>query len=397
MELPLDADDTSRPSTASSIDNAMPTSPSSMSGDSIQFYGDNPLESQESTSYDPITSPSQLPSVLAASSISGDAGGNASSAASTSTAVGTRRRRHRHHSLALGTGTAKMGSSITDSAPSTEDEMGENEDDTEEDKENGDPDIHYPALATPTVRSSSFWPFGVANGTSNGSITSAREGAMAAGMNNSDGSASPAGEHLLTTQSSQHYAQLARRSSSNAAYLPHEILLKILKNVRATQDLVYALLVCKSWCQCGVELLWNKPLFPHVGPLIKMRFVLSLPVSTFPYASFVKRLNFSQLADRMSDVLLMGLVVCKRLERLTLAGCSEITDEALTMLLKRCQNLVALDLSDCVKITDETVIAAARNCRRLQGLNLSGCKLVSDAGVQGIANGCQLLRRVSLI
>jgi hypothetical protein len=252
--------------------------------------------------------------------------------------------------------------------------------------------IHYPALATPTAKNGSFWPFGVV-GSSVG-IHSAEED-----DGRSDGTYMPHDNSqsvVYATDPSQHYAQVAERSSSSkAAFLPHEILLKILRNVRATQDLVNALLVCKSWCQCGVELLWNKPLFPHVGPLIKMLVILSRPVSTFPYASFIKRLNFSHLADRMSDALLQRLTVCERLERLTLAGCSEITDEALTALLAKSKNLVALDLSDCAKVTDKTIMVAGNVCSRLQGLNLSSCKLVTDAGMQAVAKGCPMLRRVS--
>ena len=392
MNLALDVDETSRPSTASSNDIPIPTSPSSTSGESLQLDEDDDEETQASIVQPPAPG-SSLPFLVSSVLASGVASGSASPAASTSSVNGTRRRHH-HHSLALGTGSAKMGSSITDSAPSTEDEMGENEDDIEEDKDNDDPDIQYPALATPTARSGSFWPFGVASGSWSAPSAAGKAGEHINGRDDISRRGSPLSSQIHAMQPSQHYAQLARRSASNAAFLPHEILLKILKNIRATHDVVNALLVCKSWCQCGVELLWNKPLFPHVGPLIKMLIILTRPATTFPYASFIKRLNFSQLADRMSDALLMHLAVCNRLERLTLAGCNEITDSALFMLLGSCQSLVALDLSDCAKITDETVKVAARNCRRLQGLNLSGCTLVTDAGVQEVAKGCQLLRRV---
>lgn len=336
--------------------------------------------------------------------------------------LASRRQRHHHHGMALGTGSAKLGFSITDSAQSTEDEMYEKDgeaDDREEEEEDdsrGGSQIHYPALATPTASNVHPWPFGVASSSHSPGVPGAGPSALTAiseglqgghkgkgavygdGMISSPPSATPLSSPL---QDEDIYAmnttQLVHgtRSTSLAAFLPHEILLKILKNVRGTQDLINALLVCKSWCQCGVELLWNKPLFPHVGPLIKMLVVLSRPVSTFPYASFIKRLNFSQLTQKMSDTLLVRLTVCERLERLTLAGCSEVSDDALGILLQKCKNLVALDLSECVRITDATVAVAAQHCRRLQGLNLSGCRLVTDAGVEAIAKGCPMLRRVS--
>lgn len=337
-----------------------------------------------------------------------------------------------------------MGSSITDSAQSTEDEMYDDEEDDEEGalREDDRPRVLYPALATPKAAGNNFWPFGtMSEGPANGDevpdpvagasssmddgldLYDIRENHQREGTLHGSSSAQPhvtfrqpptdisdnsssviSNSSLALTESASttstslavYRSQVHAPSGANAAFLPHEILLKILRNVRSTEDLVSSLQVCKSWCQCGVELLWNKPLFPHVGPLIKMLVILSRSnTTTFKYANFIKRLNFSQLADKMSDALLIRLAVCSRLERLTLAGCLEITNSSLISLLDNCKNLVALDLSDCAKITDETVIAAAKNCKRLQGLNLSGCKLVTDEGVKAIAKGCPLLRRVS--
>ena len=314
------------------------------------------------------------------------------------------------------------------------------------------PQVFYPALATPTAGPSrAFWPFGVAanamsssatmHPSSDATIDMLRSDAtyedddvaaeseadeshvsdMATGMRtpslarsrskraaslsrhsrhsvvddpDMDDTSTISGSQIFAMDKSQWYVGQPIGKPS-AAFLPHEILLKVLRNVRTTPDLVSALLVCKSWCQCGVELLWNKPLFPNIAQLIKMLVILSWPVKTFPYAAFIKRLNFSQLADTLSDLLLTRLTVCERLERLTLAGCTEITDDSLEMVLKSCKGLVALDMSECVKITDATVRIAATYCRRLQGLNLSGCKLVTDAGLQDIARGCPMLRRVS--
>lgn len=365
-----------------------------------------------------------------------------------STTISGRRRHHHHqHSLTLGTGSAKMGSSITDSAQSTEDEMYDDEDKEEVDTEDDRPRVLYPALATPKAAGNNFWPFGtvgedgqleevdgdgerhmlpeaVVGPSSSSTSTSTTNSASSLNEDNQQPSSSShhqqsthpptmtpshrkqsltssetgTGNAATTTSMAVYRSQVHAPSGANAAFLPHEILLKILRNVRSTEDLVSSLQVCKSWCQCGVELLWNKPLFPHVGPLIKMLVILSrYQTTTFNYSNFIKRLNFSQLADKMSDALLIRLYVCNRLERLTLAGCLEITDNSLISLLGNCKNLVALDLSDCGKITDQTVIMAAKTCKRLQGLNLSGCKLVTDDGVMAIAKGCPLLRRVSII
>lgn len=116
---------------------------------------------------------------------------------------------------------------------------------------------------------------------------------------------------------------------------------------------------------------------------------------TFPYISFIRRLNFSGIADHMTDHILLRLVNCTRLERLTLSGCNSITDDSIIKILKNSQDLVALDLSDCKLITDECIHAVGRYSKSLQGLNLSGCKAMTDAGLQSLKH-CKALRRLKL-
>ncbi|CAG8844275.1 28502_t:CDS:1, partial [Racocetra persica] len=48
-------------------------------------------------------------------------------------------------------------------------------------------------------------------------------------------------------------------SHAKAATIPSELILQIFKYVTSTADLKSCILVCKSWCRCGVELLWHKP------------------------------------------------------------------------------------------------------------------------------------------
>lgn len=180
-----------------------------------------------------------------------------------------------------------------------------------------------------------------------------------------------------------------------ASSLPHEILLHILRLLPAA-SLSPAILVCKSWCQCGVELLWHKPSFPTLASLMLFLSVITSPEPTFPYHLFVRRLNFTSLQTDMNDGILRMLRCCSRLERLTLAGCVQLTSSAIIDLVGGCERLVALDLSE-VKGTDDGVVeVVAKRCDKLQGLNLSGCKQVTDKGVEAIAMGCPGLRRVRL-
>lgn len=178
-----------------------------------------------------------------------------------------------------------------------------------------------------------------------------------------------------------------------ASSLPHEILLHILR-LLPSSSLGPAILVCKSWCQCGVELLWHKPTFPTLASLTLLLSVVTSPDQTFPYHLFVRRLNFTALQSEMNDGILRMLRCCSRLERLTLTGCKDLTSGAIVDLVNGCERLVALDLSDVQGTDDAVVETVARRCERLQGLNLSGCKKVTDKGVEAIALGCPGLRRV---
>ncbi|KAM0745617.1 RNI-like protein [Meredithblackwellia eburnea MCA 4105] len=184
-----------------------------------------------------------------------------------------------------------------------------------------------------------------------------------------------------------------------ASSLPHEILLHILRLLPAS-SLFPAILVCKAWCQCGVELLWHKPSSPTLSSLTLLLSVITRlhgeEPTTFPYHLFIKRLNFTQLQNEMNDGILRMLGSCERLERLTLTGCKDISSRAMVDLIRRCERLVALDLSDVAEADDAVIQAVAERCKRLQGLNLSGCKKVTDVGVEAIALNCPGLRRIKL-
>ncbi|KAM0787982.1 hypothetical protein ACM66B_006184 [Microbotryomycetes sp. NB124-2] len=180
-----------------------------------------------------------------------------------------------------------------------------------------------------------------------------------------------------------------------ASALPHEILLHILRLLPAA-SLAPALLVCKAWCQCGVELLWHKPSFSTIEPLSRLLTVIHTPDQTFRYTSFIRRLNFSSLHEDMTDDILAKLAPCERLERLTLAGSKQLHSQALVDLLQHCPKLIALDLSDVPDIQDTVAEAIATHCPKVQGLNLSGCKQLTDKGLEAIARNCPELRRIKL-
>ncbi|WFD38809.1 SCF ubiquitin ligase complex subunit [Malassezia japonica] len=192
-------------------------------------------------------------------------------------------------------------------------------------------------------------------------------------------------------------AQAPWQPTSSYADLPHEILLHVFRYVMGSQqDLQACLLVCRRWCVCGVQLLWHRPSFHKLSSLFKLIHVMIQPDASFPYASYVRRLNFSLLAGDLDDQLFGRMDLCHRLERLTLAGCSQVTDATLARVLSQTPQLVAVDLSGVVQLTDATLHVLAKHCTRLQGANLSGCKQVTSDGVVQLAQQCRSLRRIKL-
>ncbi|KAJ6598896.1 hypothetical protein DFH09DRAFT_902378 [Mycena vulgaris] len=180
------------------------------------------------------------------------------------------------------------------------------------------------------------------------------------------------------------------------ARLPPEILIHILKHVHAVKDLLAALQVCRTWCECSVELLWHKPAFTKPETLLKMTALLDSPDQTFTYASFIRRLNFLSLGKELRDRTFTILARCDRLERLTLVNCEHISADALNQVLPCFPNLVAIDLTGVGSTSNTAIVGLATAAQRLQGINLAGCKRVSDRGILALANHCPLLRRVKL-
>jgi hypothetical protein len=182
-----------------------------------------------------------------------------------------------------------------------------------------------------------------------------------------------------------------------AARLPHEVILAILKLVTSVRDLKACIMVCKSWCQCGIELLWHKPNVTRFAALAQHLAVLRAPEQTFPYAHFIRRINLSLLHDHIDDATLRTVAQCTRLERLTLSRCGAVTDLGVCTLLSHCHSVVALDLSDCTHLTDISALAIGEFCKRLQGLNLGGCAEIGDRGIATIARKCSQLKRVGCL
>lgn len=185
--------------------------------------------------------------------------------------------------------------------------------------------------------------------------------------------------------------------------LPNEIQMAIFGKLSSTSDLLHVILTCKRWSRNAVEILWHRPSCSTWKNHESICQTLSLENPYFSYRDFVRRLNLTTLADRLSDGSVMPLAGCKRIERLTLTGCTNLTDSGLIALVTNSSQLYSLDISldpsktDTIQhdhITEASIDAVTENCPRLQGLNISGCQRISSESLARLAQRCKSIKRV---
>jgi F-box and leucine-rich repeat protein GRR1 len=190
--------------------------------------------------------------------------------------------------------------------------------------------------------------------------------------------------------------------------IPSEITLQILKQVQieSEKDLVQCIYVCKRWGYLALELLWHKPSFKSASSTSWLAFFTVIQSShhhSYPYTSFIKRINLTPLSKQIHDIHIITLNACSRLERITLAGCSNLTNVGLCALINDNDGsigneLISIDLSDVNLITDQTILKVASCCPNLQGLNLCMSQeqqLITDISIIELSKQCKNLKRVS--
>ncbi|KAG5355058.1 SCF E3 ubiquitin ligase complex F-box protein [Yarrowia sp. B02] len=181
--------------------------------------------------------------------------------------------------------------------------------------------------------------------------------------------------------------------------LPSELLTVIFTMLPERRDVHSCLLVSKTWFMSCVDLVWFRPHLPKdLSRLQQLLRTLREPVAsqTVPYASYIRRLNLTNLTDEMTDELLGGVAVCTRLERLTLANCSQLSDASLVPVLQQNSGLQSVDVTNVSQITDATIQALLPSKRRLQGLYATGCANISNAAIVALATECRLLKRIKV-
>jgi F-box and leucine-rich repeat protein GRR1 len=177
--------------------------------------------------------------------------------------------------------------------------------------------------------------------------------------------------------------------------LPPEILIAIFSRLNLPSDMLNCMLVCRGWAVNSVGILWHRPSCNSWSNLTSVAASVGKQDSLFNYADLIKRLNLSALGD-VSDGTVVPFVQCKRIERLTLTNCSQLTDTGVSDLVDGNRHLQALDVSELRHLTDHTLNTVSRNCPRLQGLNITGCSKMTDDSLFVVSQNCRQIKRVCI-
>ncbi|CAM8902992.1 unnamed protein product [Rhodiola kirilowii] len=205
------------------------------------------------------------------------------------------------------------------------------------------------------------------------------------------------------------------------AYLPDELIIEIFRRLDAKSSRDACSLVCKRWLKLErlsrttlrIGASGSPDLFVHILSrrfsnatriFVDERLSIALPAppgrrrnhGRSPKSSLkVKSSSIYNGSDDgeletycLSDV---GLTYVgegfKKLEKLSLIWCSNVSSVGLISLAERCRALKYLDLQGCY-VGDPGIAAVGACCKQFEEINLRFCEGLSDAGVIELVKGC---------
>ncbi len=186
------------------------------------------------------------------------------------------------------------------------------------------------------------------------------------------------------------------KQKSPISVLPAEVLLLIFNHLPDKAAYTTALTTCRAWCDLLIEMIWYRPNITNKSILQLLFTTIKSESQTYKYASYIRRLNLTNLADSITDELMVTFNVCDNLERLSLTNCVNLGDDSLIPIIKNNPSLQSIDISNTGAVTNGTINALSQTCKRLQGMYCSNCSALTDESVVDLAFNCKMLKRIKL-
>lgn len=171
------------------------------------------------------------------------------------------------------------------------------------------------------------------------------------------------------------------------SHLSDDCLLCIFNKLENESDRNAFGLTCRNWLK--VRNIGRKSLTFHCSfnPTIDKVHAKCIPniLARSPCLNRISLAGLSELPDSALNSLRMS---GSSLQSLSLYYCSGMTDDDLALVAIGCPNLVVVELQSCFNITDAGLKSLSKGCHALKSLNLGSCMGISDRGVSAIFSNC---------
>lgn len=170
-------------------------------------------------------------------------------------------------------------------------------------------------------------------------------------------------------------------------YLSDDCLLSIFNKLENESDRNAFGLTCKNWFK--VRNIGRKSLTFHCSfnPTVDKEHAKCIPkiLACSPHLNRISLAGLTELPD--SALYTLGMSG-SYLRSLSLYCCSGITDDGLAQVAIGCPNLVIVELQSCFNITDHGLESLSKGCHALKSLNLGSCMAISDRGISAVFSNC---------
>lgn len=170
-------------------------------------------------------------------------------------------------------------------------------------------------------------------------------------------------------------------------YLSDDCLLSIFNKIESESDRNAFGLTCKNWFK--VRNIGRKSLMFHCSfnPAMDKEHAKCIP-NILAHSPCLNRISLAGLTELPDSALSTLRMSGSSLLSLSFYSCSGITDDGLAQVAIGCPNLVIVELQSCFNITDVGLECLSKGCLALKSLNLGSCMGISDHGVSAIFTNC---------